>query len=156
MAVPTRAQRILTSLAIGAAVAVSAAWTLLDRRPPPLVTLTTPQGPLQVALASTAKLRAQGLSDRDAPFASGLLLTWDAPGEHPIWMQGMRFPLDLIWLDRNDQVLALLTDVPVCTSSPCPLYHPAGTSTATAVLEVASGDAARHHIAVGLNLPRKL
>ena len=131
-------------------------WVLLwsaEQRPSRLVTLATPRGLLSVALAATPEQRAEGLAHRDQPVADGLLLRWDTPGHHPIWMAGMRFPLDLIWLDQDHRVLAILTDVPPCVSSPCELYAPDGTDRATAVLELPAGAAARYGITSGIFLP---
>lgn len=75
------------------------------------------------------------------------------PGRSSDLDAGMRFPLDLIWLDSNSQVLAVLTDVPACIDAPCPLYNPAG-AMAAAVLEAPSGDAGRYGIVAGVHLSR--
>jgi uncharacterized membrane protein (UPF0127 family) len=107
-----------------------------------------------VEFANTPTTRAAGLSNRDAVTGDGLLLHWDAPGRHPIWMAEMRFALDLVWLDERDTVLALLDSVPPCSQQPCPLYEPPGTDAATAVLELPAGDAKRRGIAVGAVLRR--
>jgi uncharacterized membrane protein (UPF0127 family) len=85
--------------------------------------------------------RSKGLSPRDNLPADGLLLQWDVPGRHPIWMAGMRFPLDLVWLQSDGRVAAVLINVPICSSPPCPLYEPAGTNQAIAVLQLAAGGA---------------
>jgi hypothetical protein len=41
------------------------------------------------------------VSHRDDLPGDGMLLQWNGPGRHPIWMAGMRFPLDLIWLEQD-------------------------------------------------------
>lgn len=145
----------LVGVAIGLVLVLSLAWTLSDlRRLPDFVELTAPTGPLRVELADTPAARASGLSNRDAVTGDGLLLQWDTPGRHPIWMADMRFALDLVWLDERDTVLALLDSVPPCSQQPCPLYEPPGTDAATAVLELPAGDAKRRGIAVGAVLRR--
>ena len=50
----------------------------------------------------------------------------------------LRFPLDLVWLQSDGRVAAVLINVPICSSPPCPLYEPAGTNQAIAVLELAA------------------
>jgi uncharacterized membrane protein (UPF0127 family) len=64
-------------------------------------------------------------------------------------MADMRFPLDLIWLDGDGRVLAILENVPPCDASPCPLYEPEGTSNSTAVLELPASAARVRGIVVG-------
>jgi uncharacterized membrane protein (UPF0127 family) len=61
----------------------------------------------------------------------------------------MRFPLDLVWLEHNGVVAGVLTNVPVCSSQPCPLYEPPGTHQSVAVLELAAGAVANHRIELG-------
>jgi uncharacterized membrane protein (UPF0127 family) len=64
-------------------------------------------------------------------------------------MADMRFALDLVWLDANWRVLALLENVPPCEREPCPLYEPPASERSTSVLEVPAGSAVRHAITVG-------
>ncbi len=122
-------------------------WSAADG--PTLIALAVPRGTLQVALADTAEHRAAGLSNRDAITHDGMLLQWDAPGRHPIWMSEMRFALDLVWLDAEGRVLSVLPNVPPCTSTPCPLYEPAGSEASMAVLELPAGKAAIHGLVAG-------
>jgi uncharacterized membrane protein (UPF0127 family) len=81
--------------------------------------------------------------------ADGLLLKWDMPGRHPIWMAEMQFALDLAWLDPDGRVVAVLANVPPCRANPCGLYEPDGADRSVAVLEMPAGAAANHLIAVG-------
>lgn len=129
-------------------------WTYAERESPQWANLLTPRGSVRVLVANNASDRSQGLSRRiDLP-GNGLLLQWDAPGRHPVWMAQMRFPLDLIWLRHDGCVSAVLTNVPVCSSPQCPLYEPEGTHEAVAVLELASGAAANHGIEIGTVIRR--
>ena len=124
-------------------------WTYAEHESPQWANLSTPRGSVRVLVANNASNRSQGLSRRiDLP-GDGLLLQWDAPGRHPIWMAQMRFPLDLIWLRHDGRVTGVLTNVPVCSSPQCPLYEPEGTHEAVAVLELSSGTAANHGIQIG-------
>jgi uncharacterized membrane protein (UPF0127 family) len=116
--------------------------------------LSTPRSFLRVLVADEPAERSKGLSHRDDIPGDGLLLQWDVPGRHPIWMAGMRFPLDLIWLERHGRVAGLLINVPVCSSLPCPVYEPAGTNQAIAVLELPAGEVANHGIKVGSEIRR--
>jgi len=112
--------------------------------------LETPGGTIAVEIAETPAARSAGLSNRRSlSGVDGLLLKWDAPGRHPIWMAGMRFSLDLIWIDSDGHIVAVLTNVPPCRTDPCPLYEPAGAERSIAVLEIPAGAAASHGIAAG-------
>jgi uncharacterized membrane protein (UPF0127 family) len=137
---------------IVAAVAVFVSWQLYDRLAEGVVAIKTPRGTLRVHTARTPEARGRGLSNRDAPDFDGLLLQWDDPGAHPIWMAEMRFPLDLLWLDASGRVLAVIPHAPACANAPCPQYLPAGTDAAKAVLELRAGQATQHGIAVGTQL----
>ena len=94
--------RVLVGLGVALALLMAAIWTGLDTGRLPTIELETPRGRIVVELADTAATRSTGLSDHDALSGiDGMLLTWDAPGTHPIWMAGMRFPLDLLWVGRR-------------------------------------------------------
>jgi uncharacterized membrane protein (UPF0127 family) len=147
--------RHVVGVAMGLVLALSLVWTLSERRPRPApIELAAPTGTLRVELAKTPAARAAGLSNRDAVTGNGLLLHWDTPGRHPIWMAEMRFALDLVWLDERGNVLAVLDSVPPCNQQPCPLYEPPHTDAAIAVLELPAGDAKRRGIVVGAVLRR--
>ena len=134
--------------AIVLAVAASTIWFAFDRRGELTTELVAPYGTFVVQIARTPEARASGLSNRTSMEHEGLLLLWDSPGRHPIWMANMRFALDLVWLDASGRVLAVVTDVPPCDRQPCPLYEPPRTDRSTGVLEMPSGRAARFGIRV--------
>lgn len=47
-----------------------------------------------------AKEREQGLSGRaDIGINEGMLFLFDKEGRHGFWMKGMRFPIDIIWIN---------------------------------------------------------
>jgi uncharacterized protein len=147
-----RQGRIASALLLAAAVAAFVSWHLHDRGTEAVFAVRTPRGTLRVKTARTPEARGRGLSNREAPDFDGLLLQWDDPGAHPIWMSEMRFSLDLLWLDASGQVLAVIPHAPACANAPCPQYLPAGTGAARAVLEVRAGQATQHGIAVGTQL----
>lgn len=139
--------------AIGVVAVLSVYWSAADSVHE--VRLTVPAGALRVVLADTADLRSAGLSRLDDVPHDGMLLQWDAPGRHPIWMSEMRFALDLVWLDADGRVLSVLPNVPPCTTTPCPLYEPAGSEASTAVLELPAGKAAIHGLVAGAVVRRQ-
>jgi uncharacterized protein len=147
-------RRSLRRAVVGAAVALAlltaAIWTAIDRREVLTMQLETPSGTIVVEVAETPAARSAGLSNRESLIGiDGLLLKWDAPGRHPIWMAQMHFALDLAWIDRDGRVLAVLPNVPPCRAEPCSLYEPDGTDRSVAVLEMPAGAAATRRIGVG-------
>ena len=120
-----------------------------------------PPGAEQVEVqVGDAKLRAD-VADDDAERALGLggrarlgrdagmyfVLTDDSPR---IWMKGMRFPLDLVWI-HDDRVVDITSRVPDAPSgtpeSDLPIYSPA--EPANRLLEVNSGWAERNGVSAG-------
>jgi uncharacterized membrane protein (UPF0127 family) len=144
---------------VGAAVVLAAAtfviWLAVDQQRESALELIAPRGTLFVEVAQTPEARAKGLSNRAGVTHDGLLLLWDAPGRHPIWMADMRFALDIVWLGEQGRVLAALVDVPLCAASPCPMYDPPGTERSTSVLELPGHSAARHGIEIGSVVQRR-
>jgi len=119
-----------------------------------------PPGAEQVDVqVGDAKLRAD-VADDDAERALGLggrarlgrdagmyfVLTTDAPR---IWMKGMRFPLDLVWINDN-RVVDVTADVPDQPHTPeaqLPIYSPS--QPANRLLEVNAGWAQRNGVRPG-------
>ena len=64
--------------------------------------------PMRVDVANTAESRQLGLSGRqDIGSVVGLLMVFDEPGYHGIWMKGMRFPIDVIWISEDFRVVGI-------------------------------------------------
>jgi uncharacterized membrane protein (UPF0127 family) len=103
---------------------------------------------VRVEVARTEAEKVRGLSDRDrlAP-DRGMLFVYGAPVRPLIWMRGMRFPLDILWI-RDGRVVDLVRGA----KAPAPGEAPqefAPSDDAQYVLEVPAGFAERHGIAVG-------
>lgn len=105
-------------------------------------------------LAEVAKdppSRAAGLSGRNylSEFG-GMLFLFDAPGRHGIWMKGMKFPLDIIWIRGGvvaDIAENALAPGENASDASLPVFTPdvAGDS----VLEVNAGFVRRFNIKIG-------
>ena len=124
------------------------------------VATVPPAGAKQVKLAVGDATLLADVADDDAERALGLggraslrrdagmyfVLANDAPR---IWMKGMRFPLDLVWIydDRVVDVTAEVPDEPGTPESQLPIYSPS--QAANRVLEVNSGWAARNGVNAG-------
>ncbi len=105
---------------------------------------------VDVEVAAEPGSRALGLGNRDslAPEA-GMLFIFPKSGLYKFWMKGMRFPLDMIWIEGN-KIVDISASVAVLNSSsdgPIPVYSPK--TEVSQVLEVNSGYAAAHNIQIG-------
>lgn len=111
-----------------------------------------------VEVADTEEKRQRGLMFREhlAP-TDGMIFLFDEPGNYPFWMKNTLIPLDMIWLDKNAQIVSIAQSVPPCKADPCPSYDHQGL--ASYVVEVVSGFAKEHKLKVGdklvLELPRR-
>jgi hypothetical protein len=118
---------------------------------------TAPSGPrvifpdgfvVSVEVAADDELRAQGLMYRDQlrP-GTGMLFLFKEDEEHAFWMKNTLIPLDMVWIDANQKVVAVKYNVPPCKVENCPSY-PSGVLSRY-VLEVAGGVAQQHGIKAG-------
>ena len=114
-------------------------------------TATLPDGFTVVAeMAVTPSDMERGLMYRtDLPAGRGMLFVHDRPGRYPYWMANCKIALDIIWMNAAHEVVEISAGTPPCPSGnrDCPTYG--GHAVATFALELGSGEAARHKVAVG-------
>lgn len=78
----------------------------------------------EVEIADKPLVQIKGLSGR--PFLKeneGMLFVFSQPGLYSIWMKGMRFPIDAIWI-YNNEVVEIKKNLPVPKGDVVPLYRP--------------------------------
>jgi uncharacterized membrane protein (UPF0127 family) len=64
--------------------------------------------PLVVEVADTENERMLGLGGRgELIVGTGMLFKFDEEGKHQIWMKGMRFPVDVLWLSADGEVVGV-------------------------------------------------
>ncbi len=103
-------------------------------------------------LALTPAERTKGLSMRDSLDPGSGMLFMSSMGVAPtIWMKGMRFSLDLVWISQDCVVAQIDADVPAppkdIADSELPRYST--DSPAAHVLEINAGEAAEYGLAEG-------
>jgi|AntRauTorcE11897_2_1112592.scaffolds.fasta_scaffold00584_9 hypothetical protein len=92
----------------------------------------------KLEVADTPQLRRQGLSGRaDLAADRGMLFTYNLRGEYGFWMRGMNFPLDIIWLDGDDEVVTIKSSV--SADSYPEVFYP--DDYAKKIIEVSAGSA---------------
>jgi uncharacterized protein len=120
--------------------------------PAKTATLYLPSGETITAeVADTASKRTLGLMFRDSlPPALGMLFIFETEDYHGIWMKNCRFPLDILWLDKERRVIHAEENVLPCDGQFCRTYYPV--LKALYVVELNAGLIAREKIRVGAKL----
>lgn len=69
--------------------------------------------PIRVQIANTEAERTAGLSGKSGleENIGGLLFVFDKPEYHSIWMKGMNFPIDIIWINKELVVVGIEKNV---------------------------------------------
>ncbi|OIP78845.1 MAG: hypothetical protein AUK17_01590 [Parcubacteria group bacterium CG2_30_44_18] len=92
----------------------------------------------QVELAATPQERAQGLMYRNFLAAdAGMLFVFQQEGEYPFWMKNTKIPLDMIWINKDREVVLVAKNVRPCEADSCFNIMPDGD--ALYVLEINAG-----------------
>ena len=108
---------------------------------------------VNVEIADTLDQQRRGLGGReDLPWDTGMLFVYEKPAPVAIWMKGMQFDIDIVWIQEGrivDMVWGARHDVP----DPLPVYRPR--QTADRVLEVPAGYAEAHGWLIGDSVTTK-
>ncbi len=105
---------------------------------------------LMVEVVNTPGSTRQGLGGRDAVGSDGMLFVPGLDGEIPVWMKGMSFDIDLVWLD-GPTIVDIEPRVPAPGASVADADLPVYTNAepATLLLELPSGAAGRLGLEIG-------
>ncbi|MBP7807359.1 DUF192 domain-containing protein [Candidatus Saccharibacteria bacterium] len=99
-----------------------------------------------IQYANTPAKREKGLSNRDSlPDDTAMIFDFGKPGKYCIWMKDMNFPIDILWVNADGQVIELRQNV-LPDSYPesfCPADD------ASYVIELKAGEVARSGISEG-------
>jgi uncharacterized membrane protein (UPF0127 family) len=101
---------------------------------------------VSVALAVTDAQRAQGLSGT-APLKAdeGMLFVFPEDGLYRFWMKGMKYAIDIIWIDADGRIVYIAPSL-----SPDTYPNSYGPDVPSRyVLEVSAGFASAHAVRVG-------
>ncbi len=98
-------------------------------------------------IVDTDVSRARGLMFRkELAENSGMLFVYPGDGIYSFWMKNTLIPLDMVWLDKDLQVVHIKSFVPPCKDYKCPSYNPG--VEARYVLEVNAGFTSFHQIEI--------
>ena len=114
----------------------------------------TPSGKrFKTELVQTVAALKKGLMYRDGlpPKQGMFFLFTDPPHRRSMWMNNMRFPLDIVWLDGTLKIVSIRKDVQPCISSAeCP--NISSIYKAQHAIELAAGDADALGLSIGDSL----
>lgn len=92
-----------------------------------------------VEIAKSVAEREKGLMQRDNLEADkGMLFIFEKEGIYPFWMKNMKFPIDIIWLDKEMKAAYIYKNAQPCASE-CPNIIP--DKMAQYILEISAGEA---------------
>lgn len=99
-------------------------------------------------IADTNATREQGLGGRVGMAQNhGMVFKYANQGVRCFWMKDMHFPLDIIWLNAQSQIVKIESRV-----SPDTYPHPYCASPAQDVIELHAGEAASLHVGQTIQL----
>jgi hypothetical protein len=112
------------------------------------VTVCFKKACVQAEVADTNGARARGLMFRKKLLLTqGMLFIFPSDDRHTFWMKNMRFPIDIIWIDRDKTIVDIKAGVVPCTATRCQSFIPK--ALARYVVEVAAGFTQKNRIKVG-------
>jgi len=112
----------------------------------------------EVELAITPEERNRGLmSEESLGQNRGMLFIFQEEGRYTFWMKNTLIPLDIIWINSNNEVVFISENTQPCKEDSCPLIIP--NKEAKYVLEINGGISKEIGLGVGdrveMNLSRK-
>lgn len=103
---------------------------------------------VHAGLAISPVTRERGLMSRDKlPEESALLFVFPSEESWAFWMKDTRISLDIIWMNKDKTVVAIVNQAKPCPNEPCYAYKPREKTIYT--LEVAAGLAKKWGIKTG-------
>jgi uncharacterized membrane protein (UPF0127 family) len=97
-------------------------------------------------IAESPDQRTKGLSVKDTLGEDeAMLFVFSEGREHSFWMKGMKFPIDIIWISEQHEVVHVEHSLEPCApDSFCPTYRP--DRNALYVLETVAGFAQKYDV----------
>lgn len=113
------------------------------------------KGCIEVELAMTQEEQDAGLSNRiSLELNDGMLFVFEEEGDYPFWMKDMKFPLDIIWINKSGSVVDMFENADPCNGPVCIGIYPE--ANASYVLEVNAGTINKLKLKLSDNVEIKL
>lgn len=107
-------------------------------------------------IADTPEKKSLGLGVRESmDEGEAMLFVFESPASHGFWMNGMKFPIDIIWIGEDRKVVHIEHSLQPCPSVlDCPTYTP--DENAMYVLETVAGFAKKRGVTDGTQVEFEL
>lgn len=106
---------------------------------------------IELEVAQTPQQQSMGLMYRDElSDTRGMLYTINPPRPVKIWLQNMRFPVDIVYL-QNGQIEAIQVEAKPCEAIACPTYS--SKATVDQMIQLRGGTIAELGMKVGDRVP---
>src|SRR3990167_6756905 len=114
---------------------------------------------VQAEVVDSDAARQQGLMFREnLPEGLGMLFVFEDEGHYGFWMKNMKFPIDIIWIDKEKRVVDIKPNLSPCQEvresfagedreKSCEIFEPR--AKALYALEVEAGFCRRNKIEIG-------
>ena len=118
-----------------------------------VATVTVGDDALQAEIADTPQLQQRGLGYRDelAP-GTAMIFVFDESSVRTFWMKGMRFCLDIVWIDSGQIEGAAENVCPIPNAESADLPRYSSNVPVSHVLEVPAGWLAEHGYGAGTSV----
>ena len=104
-----------------------------------------------IKIADTQIERIDGLMNQEILGEDeGMLFVFDEEGTYGFWMKNMKFPIDIVWIDKNLTVVETTKNISPCTEEPCKSYY--SKSPILYVLELNAGKIEEFDIVNGMKV----
>jgi uncharacterized protein len=125
----------------------AAAYFVMEPKLRPHVSVQLGGTAFSARIASTEEEKTRGLSGT-ASLAENeaMLFVYDRDDKWSIWMKDMRYPIDIVWLDKDKKVVHIVKNAP---PESYPYESFASKEEARYVLELAAGTTAKRSIIIG-------
>ena len=101
-----------------------------------------------IEIAETSAERSRGLMYKEhLDENKGMLFVFDRESIHVFWMKNTLIPLDIIWINKNKEIVFVKKNAQLCKTENCPTIQP--DKEAKYVLEINAGMADKIGLSVG-------
>ena len=101
-----------------------------------------------VELAQTQEERSRGLMNRETLDQNqGMLFIFDEEKERSFWMKNTLIPLDIIWINKDMEVVDIKKNAQPCVQEECEIFE--SSNKAKYVLELNAGQSDKTNIKIG-------
>jgi uncharacterized membrane protein (UPF0127 family) len=136
------------------AVIVLLVLILFKRQPVKYTNVKIGDTEIRAEIANTFVKKSKGLMFRkNLSEREGMLFIFDEEGYYSFWMMNMSFPIDIIWIDKEKEIVDIIKDAQPCGLT-CSGYRPK--EKAMYVLEVNANFTEKHDVKVGSSLKFEL